>query len=385
MVSAPNPESDPKVADAYFRSISDSFHYTFKNQETIWYPVKIANALTTLGPLLVIVPFALADLLAKLNIRFFAPRSLRILGMTIHTTPEGVWAALLITVLVVGIAAVFALNKRRTRKLCANFLSKSQMRFGYCLAMREELRTYQATRVPKHIENALDFWFRLLFSLEAFFAPESKQQFRPPKKGKGLAQAEKSSPKVLPPNLERLRQSFSWFRLEPQSERIVESLNLFPERVQYRVKEKKDLTAVGELLSALGDYLYSMMPEVSPQSDSENVALLDWGLTRLQGFSEKILLLPAYGLESQTTAERGTFKRSIKAGIAKFSGLFSHQNILLCFISWLLISAAAVIVALLTTLHYFPGIKIDSTLVALVISAPLLASVTLVAVSRKGT
>src|SRR5947208_13425925 len=104
--------------------------------------------------------------------------------MTIHTTPEGVWAALLITVLVVGIAAVFALNKRRTRKLCANFLSKSQMRFGYCLAMREELRTYQATRVPKHIENALDFWFRLLFSLEAFFAPESKQQFRPPKKGK---------------------------------------------------------------------------------------------------------------------------------------------------------------------------------------------------------
>ena len=98
MVSAPNPESDPKVADAYFRSISDSFHYTFKNQETIWYPVKIANALTTLGPLLVIVPFALADLLAKLNIRFFAPRSLRILGMTIHTTPEGVWAALLITV-----------------------------------------------------------------------------------------------------------------------------------------------------------------------------------------------------------------------------------------------------------------------------------------------
>src|SRR5438094_10536498 len=108
-----------------------SFHYTFKNQETIWYPVKIANALTTLGPLLVIVPFALADLLAKLNIRFFAPRSLRILGMTIHTTPEGVWAALLITVLVVGIAAVFALNKRRTRKLCANFLSKSQMRFGY--------------------------------------------------------------------------------------------------------------------------------------------------------------------------------------------------------------------------------------------------------------
>src|SRR5207237_7655458 len=302
------------------------------NQETIWYPVKIANALTTLGPLLVIVPFALADLLAKLNIRFFAPRSLRILGMTIHTTPEGVWAALLITVLVVGIAAVFALNKRRTRKLCANFLSKSQMRFGYCLAMREELRTYQATRVPKHIENALDFWFRLLFSLEAFFAPESKQQFRPPKKGKGLAQAEKSSPKVLPPNLERLRQSFSWFRFEPQSERIV-----------------------------------------------------CLGLTRLQGFSEKILLLPAYGLESQTTAERGTFKRSIKAGIAKFSGLFSHQNILLCFISWLLISAAAVIVALLSTLHYFPGIKIDFTLVALALSAPLLASATLVAVSRKGT
>ena len=182
---------------------------------------RLPTALTTLGPLLVIVPFALADLLAKLNIRFFAPRSLRILGMTIHTTPEGVWAALLITVLVVGIAAVFALNKRRTRKLCANFLSKSQMRFGYCLAMREELRTYQATRVPKHIENALDFWFRLLFSLEAFFAPESKQQFRPPKKGKGLAQAEKSSPKVLHPNLERLRQSFSWFRLEPQSERIV--------------------------------------------------------------------------------------------------------------------------------------------------------------------
>src|SRR5438309_2148733 len=130
-----------QFADAYFRSISDSFHYTFKNQETIWYPVKIANALTTLGPLLVIVPFALADLLAKLNIRFFSPRSLRILGMTIHTTPEGVWAALLITVLVVGIAAVFALNKRRTRKLCANFLSKRQMRFGCCLAMREELRT----------------------------------------------------------------------------------------------------------------------------------------------------------------------------------------------------------------------------------------------------
>src|SRR5437016_11999513 len=125
--------------------------------------------------------------------------------MTIHTTPEGVWAALLITVLVVGIAAVFALNKRRTRKLCANFLSKSQMRFGYCLAMREELRTYQATRVPKHIENALDFWFRLLFSLEAFFCPRVQTAVQAAEEGEGLGTSRKviakgSAPKSRTPS-----------------------------------------------------------------------------------------------------------------------------------------------------------------------------------------
>ena len=65
------------------------------------------------------------------------------------------------------------------------------------------------------------------------------------------------------PQIDMLRISHPWFKLEPSTMKVVDAFNSLSLKIGGRLKDKKDIHAVAMFLSQLAIYLYSIIPELS--------------------------------------------------------------------------------------------------------------------------
>jgi len=369
--------------EEYFRAIEQSFRDTLEQQSAFWWPGQLASLIFRagpLGPILLVIPFLFGLVIGRVLIWLIHPQNTqpKWLGSTLSSPPFWGFVAVVVFMAVSMFLVVVHEDSKRTTS--ANWLSPAQMRFCYCYGFAAEVAHYQSDRLPKHLDNAFHLWKLLLNLLKAEFNGE-RVLFPLPSVSDVLIDA-KAPPPLLPALVNRLRQSFSWFRLEPETAKIVDALEEFPSKLNLRIRDGKDLPILSEVMRCLGDYMYSRLPEIAPESEQAQRGLAAWGETRLVNFSEKLVALPQYSWASEPAKQPAWVKRAGR-WIYGQTAVFSHDNVLICFMAWLIASGAIVAIAIKALLHWLPTIKFDSTLASVAISAPLITAATLVALSRK--
>jgi hypothetical protein len=156
--------------------------------------------------------------------------------------------------------------------------------------------------------------------------------------------------------------------------RILEALYSVPLKITGRLKDKKDLSSVTSALSSLAGYLYSAIPEISGTERHSSAEMEEFGERSLSRFVEAIEPLTLYIAEPQPLRGKERAKFKIAAVIAWIASLFCHENLLLKFSVWWILTQTLVIAAVFSASRYVPGLKLDSTLISLIVGTPLLVS-----------
>ena len=278
--NAKQPEAslDDRVRD-YFSSIEDSFEVTLSipeaNNTGDWIlPTAVLTSLLTLIPVVPSVAWFVFT-------RIFAPGTLVIHGRAIPVASFWFWYFSL-AIIIVALTALVILKESRgskareeqIKKQSERGLGTAATRFALCYALADEIDRYTKNHISKHIEQALTYWHSLLRSLGLLFGSGRVIILHEPVDFDTI-DARAIQGRRLPIDdrrrglffgeIERLEINHSWFKLEPNTRRIVNALDTLPEKISGRLKDKKDLFLVGDALRNLSRYLYSVIPELSSE------------------------------------------------------------------------------------------------------------------------
>jgi hypothetical protein len=289
--------------------------------------------------------------------------------------------------------ALSKIDDTRSKRKVKDNLGKASMRFALCYAIVHEIDRFAKNRLSKHIERATDYWMQ--------FGPLLTQMLNPLTEGRShqsmnvtfLASPdldEEASAKLIArgfiptsgfvryrsmfPQIDMLRQKHTWFKLDTTSARILNAFNSLPLKITGRLKDKKDLSSVAAILTNVAAYLYTTIPEISSTELHGTAEITNLGEQSLIRFTDELETLSVYDPEPTPLEGKEKVKSKFVIAVAWIAGLFSHDNLLFKFSAWLVLSLALVIVALSTAWHYDPGLKLDSTLISLIVATPLVVS-----------
>ena len=376
------PGLDQGSAESHFHAIERSFEETLHGQEDVWWVMRfldgpIGGALVPIW--LFIVPWYLSIPCSRLLTKWFGHRFLPVFWVRLEITSQAVVGVVLVAVWFAVTVWAFVHDAKSTKRKAANYLNPAQMRFACCFAIIRDLKSFQDDGLPKHLEQATYLWRMLLRSLNSLFAGEVYKQVS----RKQLLSNEKLVPKkILPSSTERLRQLFSWFCVEADTSSILGGLDAFPAKLSARLQEAKDIPACVESLRLLGDYLYSLLPEVSRKTEIQARELSDWGNKKLLDFGQKVMGLPDFNVTPDSVSDQESLSKRLLRSLGEITNLFSHESILICFSAWVILCALVVVLALRLCTRWF-GVHMDSTLLATAIGTPLIVAASLVALSRR--
>lgn len=252
-------------------------------------------------------------------------------------------------------------------------LSIPQMRFALSLALASEIANYQTNRIPRHIKKALELETQLLATLPANLVRDTPRRLPYPEP----VIHEMSNP------LDALRR-FHWFKLEPSTSAIVTAFREFHAKIRDRIKVKKELSLVALALQGLAAYLYTEIPEVHRGGDSDDHLEAE-GSRGLEEFAAQINSMSAYVAEATRPTTEEKIKEGVSEKVGRISSIFAHPNVFLCFMVWLIFLASLVGASVRIAKMFVTDLKLDSTLVALMVATPIAGAATLTAVSRGRT
>lgn len=280
-------------------------------------------------------------------------------------------------------AAIFT-SKWDTRRIARDSkdrLGAAAMRFALCYSVAQEADRYTKNRLPKHAERALFYWRLALPSLFSGFDFGFPFLMR-----RGLeGNIEVDAPLVRYRRaaigeensiwwVDAIASYHPWFRLAPETARIVEAFNSIAEKITGRLKDRKDLQVVSGALRDLIASLYLAIPEISNvdrRSTAETVALSEFHLLR---FSDALKGLAPYSPEVQPLQGKAKARLKFVTCVGWTASLFNHENLLAKFCAWWTLSQALVLVPIFAATRFLPALKPDTTLASLAIGTPLLVS-----------
>ena len=183
-----------------------------------------------------------------------------------------------------------------------------------------------------------------------------------------------------------LLRTFSWFKLDPKTQKVLDGLRGFHSKIRDRIRDKKDLSEVSACLLYLAAYLYTQIPELDPNpNEKEGKVFAQWGEEELVSFANSVAQFPAYSSEEGRVAKQELIKKSLASRVAGFTTVFSHDNIFVCFLSWLVCLGVLVSIGTWIILRTFAGLRMDSVLVSTIVATPIVGAATLVAIARQRT
>ena len=377
MAAPAKPTPDDSLITTYFGSIGSLFEETLKEKSELhWTDF---GSIFFVGFLVLTYASAIPRLLAWAIPRAVHRDTVVILRESVQLHKWNEYFGVCIAVAILGFALFAYLDFRRDRKVSARLLSDSQFAFACCYGLIDELDHFRTNRLPHHVQGALRYWKQLHRHLEKWF------MFRtgPEKLSRRLLMGPAAARRVsVLAKIDELEASFAWFALEAETERILLALSLLSSRTQDRLRDRRELAPIGDFLGDLAWYLYTRIPEVSSGSETEAKELQQVGKDRLLAFAQKVIALEPYKSHETPAARKAGIAKQIASAVYSATYVFSHENMFVCFAVWLLFFALLVALALWAAFHYIPGLKADSTIVSVGISAPLLASAAAVAVSR---
>jgi len=284
-----------------------------------------------------------------------------------------------------SVALIVRLLLSRGDRRRKGWLPEPQVRFAACYAIPLDIRRYQTNRLPRHIDEALCKWSRLRPMIFSMLRPFGYPMLVSPSGANAQLAVdiglEGAAQRLLFGEVHALEESLSWFQLDAQTAYIVRAFEEFSQKINDRLKDKKDLGAVANALLFLSGYLYSKIPDALSPAGADT--LPEFGTSCLLNFSAEVQSLAPYRSESKSPVGSTRFWSWISETSRRVPGLFSHQNLLACFLAWYFVILVLVVIALKVTLHFFPAVVMDSVIVTTLVGCPAICAVTAVAVSRR--
>lgn len=358
----------------YFRSIERTFEETLasKGKTDVW--EKLENAFIFLLVLSVIpaLPYGSWRLLRLHMFRLYR----------VAFSLPSFWMWWLLEVVICASVLVFLskLTSKRNKAREEMWLSRPQLRFALCYAVVNEIGKYQTNRLQKPIVKASEYEVELWSSLREILSSPFDRMAAVSIQVSDVGQGHLLKYSAV----DFLRQAFPWFKLESKTDKVFEALRRFHFKIGDRIRDKKDLNEVSACLLYLSAYLYTQIPELQPSpNDDKGAAFVQWGEEQLVAFADSVARFPAYTSEEARVAKQELIKKSVVSRVSELTTIFSHDNIFVCFLSWLVCLGVLVSIGTWMMLHAFTSLKMDSVLVSTIVATPVVGAATLVAIARQ--
>lgn len=293
--------------------------------------------------------------------------------------------------MVAWVTIIGRLPGQREEKRKKNWLSEPQMRFCYCYAIIDEIRKYRTNLLGAHIDRSIELWPGLMDSVGSLFITPRiyiLNQIHAPTTSidehRGTYGVSGGMGLTTLLEIDQLKRRFSWFRLDRQTETITKAFSALQIKLEDRLGDKKDLLLVQDCLTRLAGYFYSNIPELSAAGEEDDgKALTSFGENDLILFSEQVNALSVYSSESKIETGSTSPQRKVASSISRLAALFSHPNVLVCFLVWYLLSGLLLLLTLSMAFYFLPTQNMDSVLLSTLIGVPPASAVAAVAVSRR--
>ena len=385
----------------YFASIEDAFENELQLAEQQGLVERSVVPFTFFAVLSVIPLFPLT---AWLLIHFARPSWRPIVfGLAVPAQSFFLWWIFFVFASLPCAVLVNWLDNRRIARTAAEHLGGPLMRFALCYAAANEIRNFAKNRLPKHLGLARDYWKQLrpmlarMLNLHAYrvvsrslevshvLSVEPEDDLSADQLDSGISLGSwMSIPRSFFPQIAMLQKRHHWFKLDPQTAKIVDAFDSLSSKISGRLQDKKDLPAVASVLNDLAQFLYSMIPEVSGVEGREEAEITAFGEQSLLQFADDLTGLPAYRPEPRPLERKEKVKSGFVIAASWFANLFCHDNLLIRFFVWWGLAQGLVVVATIVASHYISSLKADSTLVSFIVGTPLLvAAAALAAAWRK--
>jgi hypothetical protein len=266
------------------------------------------------------------------------------------------------------------------------------MRFALCYAVRSEIDLYRTNKRPTHIEKARQYWKMLIRSLREALGTESDHWIG---LSRGLIHPTwqlSSEPTDIPfrrrhqerffPQVHRLLDQFSWFELDARTESIIGSFDGLRPKIGARLRDKKDLFLVSKPLVPFSFYLFTQIPDIS-DTEEDKTLLRHYEDQALNAFVDEMTLLNEYTPENRITSKIA-MSAAKKAKVGDFlSNTVGNPAPFLRFISIWIVLQIIVGIAVLVFLSAIKNLKLDSTLIALLVGSPFAIAAALTAIPNQ--
>lgn len=370
--------SDPYApVREYFRSIERVFEETLtsKGQTDYWEKARNVFIFLTVFSFLPVLPYG--------SWRLLRLHSFQVYQIKFSLSYFWMWWLLYVVVCTSIVVFLSKLTSKRNEAKEKTWLSRPQLRFALCYAVINEIGKYQTNRLPKPIAKAGEYetelWKSLLESMSSPFVRVS-----PVVQQSELADVHFLEHNFLHNGVDFMLRTFAWFKLDPTTQKVLDGLRGFHSKIRDRIRDKKDLSEVSACLLYLAAYLYTQIPELEPNpSGKEGTAFAQWGEEQLVSFANSVAQFPAYSSEEGRVAKQELIKKSLASRVAGFTTVFSHDNIFVCFLAWLVCLGVLVSIGTWIMLRTFAGLRMDSVLVSTIVATPIVGAATLVAIARQ--
>ncbi len=378
--------SNEQSAEEYFRSIEGSFQKSLiirgKKETGFVAGLSIFLFVFSLIPL---VPYGMSEVVPRLTGKSTA----RIFGMTLglHSLLQW-WIACFLGSLILVFVSYKA--TRPSKELLKEELAPAAMRFAFCYATIDQLRKYQTNRLRRHVESATSYFEDLSDSVARLVLSATGYGYHRLCGSGAFDEVFLDETRAFLPlalragDLVGERARFSWFKLEPQTQKILRALSSFPSKLRDRINDKKDLPILVSVLLDLSTYLYSEIPEISDGVGEEANRLAEAGAASLESFAEKVNAMTQYASEVRPETPKESMAKAAFSALARVGSIFRHENELVCFMAWYVLSLVLILSGFILAIHFEPGLRVDTVVISTVVGGPVAGAITAVTIAKLG-
>lgn len=265
----------------------------------------------------------------------------------------GLGSIVSILCLVIAFLFFWHWNKKESEKA----IDSKQMTFCYAYTLRKELKSYLINDNPVHLTKSIDYLKKVVKSfVEVKFMNSDERTSIPLNKFR-----------------EELRNQFEWMQFTEETNNYIDNLSSIPQKVFRRFEQKEKLKEVVSAIDFLTLYEFAKIkPSVS---NSEGTEIKNLKNEYFKCFVNEIGKIDEID-EVKNPNER---KRNRIISLFQFIiNLFSSTNILVLFLSWLILLTLLFVISSIVVVNSL-DLKIDSTILIGILTAPFLGAITLAA------
>lgn len=344
------------IISDYYNSVEDSFFYRLRNT----WKMKAATSL-----------FVIAILFLILNVIPILPAFIDNYLLWIFDNIKSKfdfeieeysfwikWAlGTIISILLFGIAFIpFKFWDIRENKKA---IKTSYLRFCYAYSLRKELKSYLINENSSHLENVSEYFQKVNSHL--ILTPFYNNN--------------KDTASQIPIYLlrDKLLKKYNWIEFKKDTNELIDAFKSISSKIEKRIDQKVELEKVVPFVDILTLYEFSFIKPTL--ENSENKELKEQRLKYLKEIQKELSKINEY--EGPNEVER-TKKSKIKSVLEFFVNLFTSSNILVMFISWLILLTIIFVASSILILEKI-DLEVDSTILIGLLSAPFLGAITLAA------